>query len=55
MDRLPRDTEELHAQMARHDSSDFTGLQALNEKLVAIQGEQASAEERWLELSELVG
>jgi ATP-binding cassette subfamily F protein uup len=41
--------------MAAHDPTDFTGLQELSEKESAIDEESGSLEERWLELSELVG
>jgi ATPase subunit of ABC transporter with duplicated ATPase domains len=53
--RLESDREQLHQAMAAHDPTDFTGLQELSEKESAIDEESGSLEERWLELSELVG
>ena len=44
----------LHATMAAHDLDDFTGLNALNEQLKALQSEVTALEERWMELAQLV-
>lgn len=44
----------LHATMAAHDLDDFTGLNALNDQLKALQDEVTSLEERWMELAQLV-
>ncbi|KQT99893.1 ABC-F family ATP-binding cassette domain-containing protein [Sanguibacter sp. Leaf3] len=45
----------VHASMATHDSSDFTGLGELNEKLRAFQSEVTELEMRWMELAEQAG
>ena len=45
----------VHASMAAHDSSDFTGLGELNEKLRAFQSEVTELEMRWMELAEQAG
>lgn len=47
--------EDVHARMAAHDQSDYEGLAALTAQLTALEGEVAGLEERWLELSELLG
>lgn len=46
---------ELHEQMAAHDQSDYPGLMLLNDQLREAEAESLALEERWLELSELVG
>ena len=45
----------IHAKMADFDQSDYAGLGDLTEKLRAAEAEVEEFEERWLELSELVG
>ena len=45
----------LQERMAAHDQSDYEGLRRLTERLRELEGETARLEERWLELSELVG
>ena len=44
----------LHEAMAAHDLEDFTGLNALNDQLKALQSEVTTLEERWMELAQLV-
>ena len=55
MEKIAGQIEKLHEQMAAHDQSDYTGLGELTEKLRAAQAENDELEERWLELSEIVG
>ncbi|WP_132993237.1 ABC-F family ATP-binding cassette domain-containing protein [Gordonia zhaorongruii] len=45
----------LHEQMAAHDQSDFEGLGELTEQVRAAKAETTELEDRWLELSEVVG
>ncbi|MCF8589891.1 ABC-F family ATP-binding cassette domain-containing protein [Gordonia liuliyuniae] len=55
MAKLSAQVATLHDQMAAHDQGDYTGLGELTEKLRAAQAETEELEERWLELSEIVG
>ncbi|GEE00948.1 glycerophosphoryl diester phosphodiesterase [Gordonia spumicola] len=55
MEKLNGQIATLHDKMAAHDQSDYTGLGELTAKLNAAQAEVDDLEERWLELSELVG
>ncbi len=54
MERLATQTDDLHAEIAAHDQSDYEGLAALTTRLRALETETGQAEERWLALSELV-
>ncbi len=45
----------LHVQLAEHDASDYSGIAALHEQVRGFEAELESAEERWLELGELLG
>ncbi|WP_207453786.1 ABC-F family ATP-binding cassette domain-containing protein [Herbiconiux sp. SYSU D00978] len=45
----------LHAKFAEHDQSDFSGLSQLQGQLSAVEAREGELEERWLELSELLG
>ena len=45
----------LHDEMAAHDPNDYTGLGALTAQLATLESENATLEERWLELSEQLG
>ncbi len=45
----------LHVQLAEHDVSDYSGIAALHEQVRGFEAELESAEERWLELGELLG
>jgi len=56
--RLTKLTDQIagvHATMATHDSSDFTGLGELNERLRALGAEVTELEERWMALAEQAG
>jgi ABC-type multidrug transport system ATPase subunit len=55
LDRLAQQVADLHGRMAAHDQSDYEGVSRLNGELLQTQAEIAALEERWLELSELVG
>lgn len=55
LEKLAKSIENLHAQMADHDHADYTGLQAHADRLREFDAETAQLEERWLELSELLG
>ncbi|MET9201028.1 ABC-F family ATP-binding cassette domain-containing protein [Gordonia sp. NPDC003585] len=55
LDKLGVEVERLHQRMAEHDQSDHTGLHELAGSLRAVEVETAELEERWLELSELIG
>ncbi len=45
----------LHVSLAEHDVSDYPGIAALHEQVRGFEAELESAEERWLELGELLG
>ncbi len=45
----------LHVQLAEHDVADYAGIAALHEQVRGFEAELESAEERWLELGELLG
>jgi len=53
--KLERQTASLHAKLAEHDQSDFVGLAEITAQLREVENEVESLEERWLELSELLG
>ncbi|ALG83921.1 ABC-F family ATP-binding cassette domain-containing protein [Gordonia phthalatica] len=55
MEKLGKEIAKIHETMAAFDQSDYTGLAELTEKLRAAQSEVDGLEERWLELSDLVG
>ncbi len=55
MEKLGEQIDALHQQIAAHDQTDFEGLGSLTQDLNALEAEVAALEERWLELSELVG
>ncbi|TDS86515.1 ATPase subunit of ABC transporter with duplicated ATPase domains [Nesterenkonia aurantiaca] len=55
MQKLITQMEKKQRQMADHDPSDFEGLGKLTADVSRLQGENATLEERWLELSEKVG
>ena len=55
MEKLGKEITKIHDTMAAFDQSDYTGLAELTEKLRAAQSEVDQLEERWLELSDLVG
>ena len=45
----------LHVQLAEHDPNDYTGLGALHDQVRGFEAELEAAEERWLELGEMLG
>jgi len=45
----------LHVTLAEHDVADYSGIAALHEQVRGFETELESAEERWLELGELLG
>jgi ABC transport system ATP-binding/permease protein len=53
--KLNENIAALHEQLAAHDQADYEGLGTLSTKLTATQTELAALEERWLELSSLLG
>ncbi|WP_394215904.1 ABC-F family ATP-binding cassette domain-containing protein [Brachybacterium vulturis] len=55
MQKLERQTTSLHTKLADHDQSDYVGLAEITSQLREVEGEIESLEERWLELSELLG
>lgn len=55
LDKLGTEVTTLHQRMAEHEQGDYEGLQRLADKLRAVEGETAELEERWLELSDLIG
>ncbi|OYN89765.1 ABC-F family ATP-binding cassette domain-containing protein [Parenemella sanctibonifatiensis] len=55
LQKLAGQIEATHQQLADHDQSDYVGLQRLSEELTGLETEVAELEDRWLELSELVG
>ena len=55
MQKLEKRTTSLHATLAAHDQSDYQGLQEITAQLREVEQENESLEERWLELSELLG
>ena len=55
MQKLEKQTASLHATLAAHDQSDYQGLQEITAQLREVEQENDSLEERWLELSELLG
>jgi ABC transport system ATP-binding/permease protein len=55
LERLAERIADIHERMAGHDQSDYEGLGRLSEELRGVEAEQSALEERWFELSELVG
>ena len=55
LDRLAERIASLHARMAGHDHSDYSGLAALDAELKAAEAETEELETHWLELSERAG
>ena len=52
LEKLSTRVDTLHAEMAAHDQSDYTGLGRITARLSAVQDEIEELELRWLELSE---
>ncbi|MEY7973018.1 ABC-F family ATP-binding cassette domain-containing protein [Saccharomonospora xinjiangensis] len=55
LDKLAREIKTVHQRLAEHDQSDYEGLQRHAGELRELEAEVAELEQRWLELSELVG
>ena len=55
MQKLERQTTSLHTELAEHDQSDYVGLAEITAQLREVESEIEGLEERWLELSELLG
>ncbi|MGO1198950.1 MAG: ABC-F family ATP-binding cassette domain-containing protein [Brachybacterium sp.] len=55
LQKLDRQTKSLHTKLADHDQSDYVGLAEITAQLREVEGEIENLEERWLELSELLG
>jgi ABC transport system ATP-binding/permease protein len=53
--KLNENIAALHEQLGAHDQADYAGLGELSTKLTATESELAALEERWLELSSLLG
>ena len=52
MGKLQRSVGDVHARMAAHDQSDFSGLASLTQEQQGYESELAEIEERWLELTD---
>ena len=55
MKKLDKQTTSLHSALAAHDQADYVGLQKITDELRAVEAQIEELEERWLELSELLG
>ena len=55
LSKLRETVADREQELADHDQTDFEGLGSLTQELNALEAEVAELEERWLELSELVG
>ncbi|WP_166355868.1 ABC-F family ATP-binding cassette domain-containing protein [Phytoactinopolyspora limicola] len=55
LEKLTGSIQTVHQRLAEHDHSDYEGLQRHTDELRRLETEVAQLEERWLELSELVG
>ncbi|MFC6354905.1 ABC-F family ATP-binding cassette domain-containing protein [Luethyella okanaganae] len=55
LERLSERIAMIHDRMAAHDQGDYEGIGRLNDELRQAEAETAALEERWFELSELVG
>lgn len=55
LEKLSAAVEAAQQRLAEHDQTDYQGLQAHLEELHRLQAEVSCLEDRWLELSELVG
>lgn len=55
LEKLETQKEQLEAQMAAHDPSDYAGLNELNGQLQALMAESDGLEAEWLDLSEQMG
>ncbi|MFT4231119.1 MAG: ABC-F family ATP-binding cassette domain-containing protein [Microbacterium sp.] len=55
LDKLGTGIKDIHAQLADHDHADYAGLHAHAGRLRELEAETEQLEQRWLELSELLG
>ncbi len=55
LEKIATQKEQLEAQMATHDPSDYAGLNELNGQLQALAAESDGLESEWLDLSEQMG
>ena len=55
LSKLGAEVETLHRRMAEHEHADYEGLRRLTDQLRAVEEETGELEDRWLELSELLG
>lgn len=55
LEKIATQKEQLEAQMAAHDPSDYAGLNELNGQLQALAAESDGLEAEWLDLSEQMG
>lgn len=55
LEKIATQREQLEAQMAAHDPSDYAGLNELNGQLQALAAETDGLEAEWLDLSEQMG
>lgn len=55
LEKIATQKEQIEAQMAAHDPSDYAGLNELNGQLQALSAESDGLEAEWLDLSEQMG
>ncbi|MGO3885208.1 COG0488: ATPase components of ABC transporters with duplicated ATPase domains [Leucobacter sp. 7(1)] len=55
LERLSERIANIHLRMAEHDQGDYAGLNRLNDEVREAEEEKAALEERWFELSDLIG
>lgn len=55
LEKVAVSIDTVHQHLAGHDQSDYEGLQRYTSELSELEADVAQLEERWLELSELVG
>ncbi|MCD1144908.1 ATP-binding cassette domain-containing protein [Kocuria sp. LUK] len=55
LEKLTGRVEQIHAELAAHDQSDYEGLAAITARLREVEAEIEELELRWLELSEDLG
>lgn len=55
LDKLGHQVAELHTRIAEHDQSDYVALASMSAQLDELHDRTAKVENRWLELSELLG
>jgi ATP-binding cassette subfamily F protein uup len=55
LEKATTNIEAVHGRFATHDQSDYAGLAELQKELATLESSMAELEQRWLELSELLG